>query len=132
MTKSKVTKLGKTACNICGVITITRVLFNNHYPENHYHENDYRENHYHENHYHDIHHFVAVIDDITRCKDTDLGGFPVWSILLGFESFSVIITIVILSTIVIVIISIMIIGRIPVWSILLGFESFSYQSSLSL
>ena len=85
MTKSKVTKLGKTACNICGVITITRVLFNNHYPENHYHENDYRENHYHENHYHDIHHFVAVIDDITRCKDTDLGGFPVWSILLGFD-----------------------------------------------
>ena len=25
----------------------------------------------------------SVIDDITRCKDTDLGGFPVWSILLG-------------------------------------------------
>ena len=26
-----------------------------------------------------------MIDDITRCKDTDLGGFPVWSILLGSD-----------------------------------------------
>ena len=25
----------------------------------------------------------SVIADITRCKDTDLGGFPVCSILLG-------------------------------------------------
>jgi len=31
-------------------------------------------------------HEITVIDDITRCKDTDLGGFPVWSILLGFFS----------------------------------------------
>ena len=83
---------GETACNIFAVITITRDLFNNNFQENHYHENNYHENHYHDNHYHEIHyhdindHFVAVIDDITRCKDTDLGGFPVWSILLGFDS----------------------------------------------
>ena len=71
MTKSKVTKLGKTACNICEVITITRVLFNNHYPQNHYHENyyhenNYYENHYHENHYHENHyhenHFTKTIN----------------------------------------------------------------------
>ena len=77
---------GETACNIFAVITITRDLFNNHFQENHYHENHCHDNPYHESHYHDNDHFVAVIDDITRCKDTDLGGFPVWSILLGFDS----------------------------------------------
>ena len=31
-------------------------------------------------------HEITVIQDVNRCQDTDLGGFPVWSIALGFVS----------------------------------------------
>jgi hypothetical protein len=31
-------------------------------------------------------HEITVIQDVNRCQDTDLGGFPIWNITLGFIS----------------------------------------------